>query len=48
MFVKTTKARASKAIVTLEQVRILHETTGRKRDRVYAYREYLETLARDE
>ena len=44
---KVTKPTASKAIAVLEQARILRETTGRKRGRVYAYREYLETLTRD-
>ena len=44
---KTTKPTAAKAIAALEQARILRETTGRKRDRVYAYQEYLETLTRD-
>lgn len=44
---KTTKPTAAKAIGVLEQARILRETTGRKRDRVYAYQEYLETLTGD-
>ena len=44
---KTTKPTAAKAIAALEQARILRETTGRKRDRVYAYQEYLETLTHD-
>lgn len=44
----TTKPTASKTIAALEAAGLLHETTGRKRDRVYAYREYLEVLTRDE
>ncbi|MBL4698603.1 MAG: Fic family protein [Phycisphaerales bacterium] len=33
-----------KAIELLESVGVLHETTGKQRDRVYAYREYLDVL----
>jgi cell filamentation protein, protein adenylyltransferase len=45
---RTTKPTAAKAIAALQAAGILHETTGRKRDRVYAYRAYLEALTRDE
>ncbi|MBI3861177.1 MAG: hypothetical protein HY290_04710 [Planctomycetia bacterium] len=40
----TTKPTASKAIDALRRAGILRETTGRQRDRVYAYHEYLEIL----
>ncbi len=33
-----------KAIELLESVGVLRETTGKRRDRVYAYREYLDVL----
>lgn len=46
--VRTTKPTAAKAIVTLENAGILRETTGRKRDRVYAYPDYLRVLTGDE
>jgi Fic family protein len=42
-----TKPTASKAIDALRQARILRETTGRKRDRVYAYHAYLNVLTTD-
>jgi Fic family protein len=42
-----TKPTASKAIDALRQARILRETTGRKRDRVYAYHSYLNVLTTD-
>lgn len=45
---RTTKPTASKAIKTLRAARILRETTGRKRDRVYAYYDYLQVLTEDE
>jgi Fic family protein len=45
---RTTKPTAAKAIAALEGAGLLRETTGRKRDRVYAYREYLEVLTGDE
>lgn len=45
---RTTKPTAAKAIAALESAGLLRETTGRKRDRVYAYHEYLEILTRDE
>jgi Fic family protein len=44
---KTTKPTASKAIETLRGARILKETTGRQRDRVYAYQGYLDLLTKD-
>ena len=43
----TTKPTAGKAIESLCKAGILRETTGRKRDRVYAYRSYLDVLAED-
>ncbi len=42
-----TKPTAGKAIDALRQARILRETTGRKRDRVYAYDAYLKVLTTD-
>ncbi len=44
---ETTKPTAIKAIKALEDAGILHETTGKRRDRVYAYRGYLDLLTRD-
>ena len=44
---KTTKPTASKAIEALRQAGVLEETTGKQRDRVYAYRAYLKVLAED-
>jgi Fic family protein len=44
---KTTKPTAAKAIAALEQAKILRETTGKQRDRVYAYSEYLQVLTKD-
>lgn len=44
---KTTKPTAGKAIDALCKAGILVETTGRQRDRVYAYNEYLKVLAED-
>ena len=41
---KTTKPTAAKAILSLQQAKILKETTGRQRDRVYAYHGYLRLL----
>ena len=40
----TTKPTAGRAIEALEATRVLVETTGKKRDRVYAYRSYLDLL----
>ncbi|MBI1902635.1 MAG: Fic family protein [Planctomycetia bacterium] len=43
----TTKPTAAKAIAVLRQAKILKETTGKRRDRVYAYAGYLKVLAED-
>jgi Fic family protein len=43
-FLKTTKPTAAKAIALLEEVGILAETTGRKRDRTFSYKKYLDKL----
>jgi Fic family protein len=43
----TTKPTAGKAISALEQAGVLVETTGKRRDRVYAYDAYLKVLAED-
>ncbi|HET8539742.1 MAG TPA: Fic family protein, partial [Anaeromyxobacter sp.] len=40
----TTKPTATKSIELLEKLGLLEETTGRKRDRVFRYRRYLERL----
>jgi len=42
--VETTKPTAGRAIELLVNARVLVETTGRKRDRSYAYRAYLDRL----
>ena len=42
--IHTTKPTASKAITTLIDAGILRETTGRERDRIYAYDAYLRVL----
>ncbi|MBN1911826.1 MAG: Fic family protein [Pirellulales bacterium] len=42
-----TKPTAAKAINTLVRAGILREITGKRRDRVYAYRAYLDALAVD-
>jgi Fic family protein len=44
---KTTKPTAGKALDALRRAGVLHETTGRKRDRVYAYQAYLKVLTED-
>jgi len=44
---KTTKPTAGKAIDALRGAGILEETTGKQRDRVYAYNAYLRVLAED-
>ena len=44
---KTTKPTAGKAIDALCKAGILDETTGRQRDRIYAYGAYLKVLAED-
>ncbi len=41
------KPTGSKAIAALQKLGILHETTGKKRDRVYAYHDYLRLLTSD-
>ncbi len=43
----TTKPTAGKAIDALCTASVLKETTGRQRDRVYAYEAYLKVLAED-
>ncbi len=44
---KTTKPTAGKAINALRKAGVLKETTGKQRDRVYAYDAYLKVLAED-
>jgi len=44
---RTTKPTATKAIDTLIKTGVLRETTGRKRDRIYAYQDYLAILTSD-
>jgi hypothetical protein len=44
---ETTKPTASKALDALRRARIIDETTGKQRDRVYAYHRYLEILTGD-
>ena len=44
---KTTKPTATKAIDALTDAGILHERTGRRRDRVYGYQRYLKLLSTD-
>lgn len=44
---QTTKPTASKAIARLRETKILRETTGMQRDRVYAYQAYLDLLTSD-
>ena len=41
---ETTKPTAAKAIATLEAAGVLHETTGRQRGRLFAYKAYLGKL----
>jgi hypothetical protein len=43
----TSKPTAAKAIDALCRAGVLHEITGKRRDRVYAYRDYLKVLAED-
>ena len=40
----TSKPTASKAIEALRRGGVLHEITGKRRDRIYAYRDYLKVL----
>lgn len=42
-----TKPTAGKAIDALCQAGILHEITGKRRDRIYAYQDYLKVLAEE-
>jgi Fic family protein len=44
---RTTKPTALKAIGALHKARILRETTGKQRDRIYAYHGYLHLLTSD-
>jgi Fic family protein len=44
---QVSKPTATKAIGLLHQCKILTETTGKKRDRVYAYEAYLKVLTED-
>ena len=44
---KTTKPTAGKAIDALVKAGVLKETTGKQRDRIYAYEAYLKVLAED-
>lgn len=39
-----TKPTAGRAIDAMVQTGVLHESTGKKRDRTYIYREYLALL----
>ena len=41
---QTTKPTATKAIKDLVEANVLTETTGRKRDRLFSYAEYLNKL----
>jgi hypothetical protein len=41
---KTTKPTAGKAVQLLESAGVLHETSGKQRDRTFAYERYLEKL----
>jgi Fic family protein len=43
----TTKPTASKAIEVLRKAKVLHETTGKQRDRLYAYGNYLNLITGD-
>ena len=45
--IPTSKPTAQKAIDALQKARVLHEITGKRRDRVYAYKAYLDLLAKD-
>lgn len=44
----TTAPTARKAVEVLERIGVLRETSGRQRDRVYAYQAYLQALTADE
>jgi hypothetical protein len=41
---RATKPTAGKAVEVLEKLGILIETTGKRRDRTFAYRAYLDPL----
>jgi Fic family protein len=43
-FLSTTRPTADKAISILSEMGILYEITGKKRDRVFGYGEYLDRL----
>jgi Fic family protein len=43
----TTKPTVARALEDLERLGIAHEVTGKPRNRVYVYKEYLEILNRD-
>ena len=45
---KTTKPTAAKAIAALLDAKILKETTGKQRDRVYPYQGYLKILTSED
>jgi Fic family protein len=45
---RTTKPTAAKAIDALRKTKVLRETTGKLRDRVYAYQGYLASLSGDD
>ena len=44
---QTSKPTAAKAIDALLKADVLHEISGRRRDRVYTYKAYLDLLAKD-
>jgi len=44
---KTSKPTSMKAIDALQKIGVLKETTGKRRDRMYAYAAYLKVLAED-
>jgi len=44
---QTSQPTAGKAIDALCKAGVLHEITGKRRDRVYAYQAYLDILAED-
>jgi Fic family protein len=44
----TTAPTARKAVEVLERIGVLRETSGKQRDRVYAYQAYLQALTADE
>ena len=45
--IETTQPTAGKAIDALCKAGVLHEISGKRRDRVYAYKRYLDVLAQD-